>query len=64
MAIGSIGGVIFPWLFGILLVGLGAQSVAQFVALLILVMVSVFGVAMIVTRRTDRAPAGASERVS
>ena len=26
MAIGSVGGVIFPWLFGILLVGLGAQA--------------------------------------
>src|SRR6476469_3838257 len=44
MAIGSVGGVIFPWLFGILLVGLGAQSVAQFIALLIAVLVSVFGV--------------------
>lgn len=55
MAIGSVGGVIFPWLFGILLVGLGAQSVAQFIALLILVLVSVFGVTMIATRRMDRA---------
>ena len=63
MAIGSVGGVIFPWLFGILLVGLGAQSVAQFIALLILVMISVFGVAMIATRRMDRTFAGANERV-
>jgi fucose permease len=64
MAIGSVGGVIFPWLFGILLVGLGAQSVAQFIALLIVVMASVFGVAMIATRRMDRTPVGANERAS
>ncbi len=64
MAVGSVGGVIFPWMFGLLLVGLGAQSVAQFIALLIVVMASVFGVAMIATRRMDTTPVVANERVS
>jgi MFS transporter, FHS family, L-fucose permease len=64
MAVGSIGGMILPWLFGILLVGLGAQSLAQAVALLILVMLSVFSLSGIVTRRMDRVSVPAGERVA
>jgi FHS family Na+ dependent glucose MFS transporter 1 len=61
MAIGSIGGLIFPWLFGVLLVGLGAQSVAQVVAGLIVVMLSIFSASELVTRKTDGQGVGAKE---
>jgi fucose permease len=64
MAVGSIGGLILPWLFGILLVGLGAQSLALVVNVLIALMLVVFILSGIAARKLDRVSVPTGERVA
>jgi nitrate/nitrite transporter NarK len=64
MAVGSIGGLILPWLFGILLVGLGAQSLALVVNVLIALMLVVFILSGIAARKLDRVSVPTGEHVA